>query len=99
MEDRVWSYRQADNIDYDKVKILDEVCYVWNRMNNNNSVSLVRGTYWNASAWCHIGHQKQLLGELKHEEYRDLLKNRIKESNIFKPKETHEEVVKTYTQH
>ena len=26
MEDRVWSYRQADNVEYDKVKILDEVC-------------------------------------------------------------------------
>ena len=79
MEDRVWSYRQADNVDYDKVKILDEVCYVWNRMNSNNSVSLVRGNYWNASAWCHIGHQLQLLGQLKHKEMKPILEKRIKE--------------------
>ena len=79
MEDRVWSYRQADNVDYEKVKILDEVCYVWNRMNNNNSVSLVRGNYWNASAWCHIGHQLQLLGQLKHKEMKPILEKRIKE--------------------
>jgi len=79
MEDRVWSYRQADNVDYEKVKILDEVCYVWNRMNTNNSVSQVRGNYWNASAWCHIGHQLQLLAELKHEELKPILEKRIKE--------------------
>lgn len=78
MEDRVWSYRQADNVEYDKVKILDEVCYVWNRMNTNNSVSMVRGNMWNASAWCHIGHQQQLLGELKHRELIPILENRIK---------------------
>ena len=78
MEDRVWSYRQADNVEYDKVKILDEICYVWNRMNTNNSVSMVRGNMWNASAWCHIGHQQQLLGELKHKELIPILENRIK---------------------
>ena len=78
MEDRVWSYKQADNVDYDKIKILDEVCYVWNRMNTNNSVSIVRGNMWNASAWCHIGHQLQLLGELKHKELIPILENRIK---------------------
>lgn len=77
MEDRVWSYRQADNVDYDKIKILDEVCYVWNRMNTNNSVSMVRGNMWNASAWCHIGHQQQLLGELKHKDMIPILENRI----------------------
>lgn len=77
MEDRVWSYKQADNVDYDKVKILDEVCYVWNRMNTNNSVSMVRGNMWNASAWCHIGHQLQLLGELKHKDMIPILENRI----------------------
>ena len=78
MEDRVWSYKQADNVEYDKIKILDEVCYVWNRMNTNNSVSMVRGNMWNASAWCHIGHQQQLLGELKHKELIPILENRIK---------------------
>ena len=77
MEDRVWSYKQADNVDYDKIKILDEVCYVWNRMNTNNSVSQVRGNYWDASAWCHIGHQLQLLGELKHKDMIPVLENRI----------------------
>lgn len=77
MEDRVWSYKQADNVDYDKIKILDEVCYVWNRMNTNNSVSMVRGNMWNASAWCHIGHQQQLLGELKHKDMIPILENRI----------------------
>ena len=77
MEDRVWSYKQADNVEYDKVKILDEICYVWNRMNTNNSVSMVRGNMWNASAWCHIGHQQQLLGELKHKELIPILENRI----------------------
>ena len=79
MEDRVWSYRQADNIDIDQVKVCEKVCYVWNRMNTNNSVSQVRGDYWNASAYCHIGHQLQLLSQLKHEELKPILKKRIKE--------------------
>ena len=79
MEDRVWSYRQADNVDLDKVKNLKKVLYVWNRMNTNNSVSLVRNDYWNASAYCHIGHQKQLLAQLKHKEMIPILENRIRE--------------------
>ena len=78
MEDRVWSYRQADNLDIDNVKVCDKICYVWNRMNTNNSVSQVRGNYWDASAWCHIGHQLQLLAELKHEELKPILEARIK---------------------
>ena len=78
MEDRVWSYRQADNIDIDKVKVCEKICYVWNRMNTNNSVSQVRGDYWYASAWCHIGHQQQLLSQLKHEELKPVLEKRIK---------------------
>ena len=69
MEDRVWSYRQADVIDdLSKVVNIKEVCYVWNRMNTTNSVSMVRNDYWNASAWCHIGHQLQLITQLKHKE-------------------------------
>ena len=48
-------------------------------MNSNNSVSLVRGNYWDASAWCHIGHQLQLLGQLKHKEMKPILEKRIKE--------------------
>ena len=77
MEDRVWSYRQADNVDLDKVINIKQVCYVWNRMNTTNSVSTVRNSYWNASAWCHIGHQLQLLDQLKHKEMIPILKQRI----------------------
>lgn len=77
MEDRVWSYRQADNVNFEKVKNLKKICYVWNRTNTNNSVSLVRNDYWNASAYCHIGHQLQLLTQLKHKEMIPVLKERI----------------------
>ena len=79
MEDRVWSYRQADNVNFNKVKNFKRICYVWNRLNTSNSVSLTRGDYWNASAWCHIGHQKQLLAQLKHKEMKEILEKRIKE--------------------
>ena len=79
MEDRVWSYRQADQIDsLDKVINIKEVCYVWNRTNTTNSVSMVRNSYWDASAWCHIGHQLQLLDQLRHKEMIPILKERIK---------------------
>ena len=77
MEDRVWSYRQADNVDIDKVKNLKKVLYVWNRLNTSNSVSLTRNDYWNASAYCHIGHQLQLLSQLKHKEMIPILAERI----------------------
>lgn len=77
MEDRVWSYRQADNINFKYVKNLKQVCYVWNRTNTDNSVSIVRSAYWNASAYCHIGHQLQLLSQLKHKEVVHILKSRI----------------------
>lgn len=90
MEDRVWSYRQADNIeDIDKIINIKEVCYVWNRTNTTNSVSIVRNNYWNASAYCHIGHQLQLLDQLKHKEMIPILEKRIEEckrkvnSNIY----------------
>ncbi len=89
MEDRVWSYRLADNLDYDKIGSISKVCYCWNRMNTNNSVSIVRNDYWNASAYCHIGHQLQLLSQLKHKEMIPILKQRIEEckkkvnSNIY----------------
>lgn len=79
MEDRVWSYRQADNVDLDKVVNIKQVFYTWNRMNTTNSVSAVRNSYWNASAWCHIGHQLQLLDQLKHKEMIPILKERIKQ--------------------
>lgn len=77
MEDRVWSYKQADNVDFDKVCNLKEICYVWNRMNTSNSVSIVRDEFWNASAWCHIGHQLQFLTQIKHKEMIPILKERI----------------------
>ena len=79
MEDRVWSYKQADNIDFEKVININEICYVWNRLNTSNSVSMVRGDIWNASAYCHIGHQIQLLGQLKHKEMIPILEKRIEE--------------------
>ena len=79
MEDRVWSYKQADNVDINKVVNIKEILYVWNRMNTTNSVSVVRDNYWNASAWCHIGHQIQLLDQLKHKEMIPILEKRIKE--------------------
>lgn len=79
MEDRVWSYRQADNVDLDKVTNIKQVFYTWNRMNTTNSVSALRNSYWNASAWCHIGHQLQLLDQLKHKEMIPILKERIKQ--------------------
>ena len=79
MEDRVWSYRQADQIDdLNKVINIKEVCYVWNRTNSNDSVSMVRNYYWDASAWCHIGHQLQLIGQLRHKEMIPVLENRVK---------------------
>ena len=79
MEDRVWSYKQADNVDFDKVININEVCYVWNRMNTTQSVSIVRDDFWNASAWCHIGHQLQFLSTIKHKEMIPILQKRIEE--------------------
>lgn len=79
MEDRVWTYRLADNLNYENVINLKQVVYVWNRMNTTQSVSIVRDNFWNASAYCHIGHQLQLLDNLKHKEMIPKIKNRIEE--------------------
>ena len=79
MEDRVWSYKQADNVDIEKVVNIKEICYTWNRTNTTNSVSQVRNKYWNASAWCHIGHQLQMLDNLKHKEMKPIIEKRIEE--------------------
>lgn len=79
MEDRVWAYKQADNVDFNKCINLDEIVYCWNRLNTSNSVSMVRNKIWDASAWCHIGHQLQFLDKLKHTEMKDILEKRIKE--------------------
>lgn len=77
MEDRVWSYKQADNVDIDRVINVKKICYVWNRTNITNSVSIVRNDYWNASAYCHIGHQLQLISQLKHKEMISTLQERV----------------------
>ena len=79
MEDRVWSYKQADNVNIEKVVNIKEICYTWNRTNSTNSVSQVRNNYWNASAWCHIGHQLQMLDDLKHKEMKPIIEKRIEE--------------------
>lgn len=78
MEDRTWSYEQADNIDLDKVINLKQPLYIWNRMNTTNSVSIVRDKVWEASAWKHIGEQKMLLTRLKHKKMISILEERIK---------------------
>ena len=83
MEDRVWTYRLADNINFDNVINLKEICYVWNRLNTTNSVSQVRNYYWDASAYCHIGHQLQLIGQLKHKEMIPLIEKRIENCKSY----------------
>ena len=82
MEDRTWAYEQADNVSLENVRNLKEVCYVWNRTNTNNSVSLTRGKMWEASAWKHIGEQYMLLERLKHKEMIPVLEERIKQCKI-----------------
>lgn len=82
MEDRTWSYEQADNVNFENVRNLREVIYVWNRLNTTNSVSLNKGKMWNASAWKHIGEQKMLLERLKHKEMIPVLEERIKQCII-----------------
>lgn len=77
MEDRVWSYKQADNVDFNKVINIKRICYVWNRTNTTNSVTLVRDGYWNASAWCHIGHCFQFLATIKHTEMIPIIQKRV----------------------
>ena len=83
MEDRVWTYKIADDINFENTTCLDEPVYIWNRMNTTNSVSLVRNNYWNACAYCHIGHQLQMLDNLKHKEMIPIIQERI---NICKLK-------------
>lgn len=79
MEDRTWSYEQADQIsDLSKVKNLKKVLYTWNRLNTYNSVSLTRGKIWEASAWKHVGQQLMLIERLKHKEMIPIIKERVK---------------------
>ena len=82
MEDRTWAYEQADNVSLENVRNLKEVCYVWNRLNTKNSVSLKRGNMWEASMWKHIGEQYMLLERLKHKEMIPVLEERIKQCII-----------------
>lgn len=82
MEDRTWAYEQADNVSLENVRNLKEVCYVWNRLNTTNSVSLKRGNMWEASMWKHIGEQYMLLERLKHKEMIPVLEERIKQCRI-----------------
>ena len=77
MEDRVWTYRLADRLNFENVTTLTDVCYCWNRMNTTQSVSIIKSDIWDASAYCHIGHQLQLLSQLKHKEMIPKLKKRI----------------------
>ena len=79
MEDRVWTYRLADNLNFENVINSNEIFYCWNRTNINNSVSIVRSKYWDACAYCHIGHQLQLITQLKHKEMIPKIQNRIDE--------------------
>ena len=79
MEDRVWTYKVADNINFENVAYIGEVCYCWNRTNTTNSVSLVRNPYWDACAYCHIGHQLQMLNTIKHKEMIPIIKERVEE--------------------
>lgn len=78
MEDRTWSYEQADNVNFENVRNLKEICYVWNRLNTSNSISLNRGKIWDASAWKHIGQQLMLLPTMKHKEMIPVLEERIR---------------------
>ena len=79
MEDRVWTYKVADKLNYENVINLKETVYVWNRTNTTNSVSQVKNGYWDASAYCHIGHQLQMLENIRHKEMIPILMRRINE--------------------
>lgn len=80
MEDRTWSYEQADNVDIDNVINLQKPMYIWNRCNTTNSVSLVRGELWRASAYKHIGQQIALCTRLKHKEFIPDIQKRIRKT-------------------
>ncbi len=77
MEDRVWTYKVADDINWQNVINLKQIVYVWNRLNTTNSVSLVRNDFWNASAYCHIGHQLQFVNNIKHKKMLNEIYKRI----------------------
>ena len=76
MEDRVWSYKVVDDINWDKVTNLARIVYVWNQM-NKTSVTKDISYRWNYSTWCHIGHCLTFLSEIKHKEMIPIIKERI----------------------
>lgn len=82
MEDRSWSYEQADNVCFENIRNLKQTLYIWNRTNTTNSVSIVRNKVWEASAWKHIGEQYMLLERLKHKEMIPVLEERINQCKI-----------------
>lgn len=76
MEDRVWTYRIMDDIDFNKTTNLARSVYVWNQINVNR-VSQSKSDMWNNSTWNHIGNCKQFMCEIKHKEMLHILEDRI----------------------
>lgn len=76
MEDRLWCYKVADDIDFDKVTYSGLILYVWNQL-NTTSVSKSKTPMWNYSAFIHIGQCKQFMAEIKHKEMLPILEERI----------------------
>lgn len=76
MEDRVWTYKVADGINWDKVIGLDRIVYVWNQT-NRSSVTKLNNHSWKNSTWCHIGHCKEFMATMKHKEMLPILEKRI----------------------
>ena len=77
MEDRVWSYKLADNINFENIINLKKIVYCWNRF-NSISVSNGETDFWKACAYCHIGHFSQFLSQIKHKELLPVLEERLK---------------------
>lgn len=77
MEDRVWTYKIVDDINYDKVTSLPRIVYVWNQL-NSTSVTKKQGDIWNYSSYCHLGHCRHFLSTIKHKEMIPILEERLK---------------------
>ncbi len=76
MEDRVWTYKVVDDINFDKVISTGRIVYVWNQL-NSTSVTKKCDDIWNYSTYCHIGHCKQFMSTIKHKEMLPILEERI----------------------
>ena len=81
MEDRVWTYKLADDLNWENVTNLARIVYVWNQT-NRSSVSKANSNMWKSSVYCHIGHQLQMFDTIKHKEMIPLLEKRIEENLI-----------------